>query len=282
MALLERIIKDAKELPTLPTVYSALCDAINNPRSTAEDVAKIISADQSSAIKILRIANSAFFGFSGRIETISRAVMVLGFNEVTSLVFSSSVMNLFSKKQPLLGFRPNDFWAHSIAVGLVTRRMGKALGRPNLENYFLAGILHDIGKLVFFEFAEDEFARVLRCVSEKGCSVREAELEILGMDHALMGSFLADHWKLPEAINHAIHYHHYGMIGEKPDLLVASVHVADIMARALSLGCSGDPFVPKPNEAVWDVLNWRPGRLKEMVTPLLHEYEETTAAMMIR
>ena len=109
MNLTEKILKNVKDVPTLPTVYSALSEAMANPQSTASDVAKIVSMDQASAIKILRIANSAFFGFSGRIENIHRAIVVLGFNEVRNLILASSVMNLFSKKESLISFRPSDF-----------------------------------------------------------------------------------------------------------------------------------------------------------------------------
>lgn len=106
MDLVQRILKDAKDLPTLPTVYSALCDLIASSKSNAQAVAELISTDQASASRLLRVANSAFFGFSGKIETISRAVVLLGFDEVRNLILSSSVMNLFQKRKPLLGFRP--------------------------------------------------------------------------------------------------------------------------------------------------------------------------------
>lgn len=149
MNLTEKILKNVKDLPTLPTVYSALSEAMANPQSTANDVPKIVSMDQASAIKVLRIANSAFYGFSGRIENI-RAIVVLGFNEVRNLILASSVMSLFAKKESLIGFRPSDFWAHSLSVALIARSIGKLTGGINVENFFVAGILHDIGKLYFF------------------------------------------------------------------------------------------------------------------------------------
>jgi putative nucleotidyltransferase with HDIG domain len=282
MDLAEKILKNVKDVPTLPTVYSALYDAMANPQSTANDVAKIVSMDQASAIKILRIANSAFFGFSGRIENIHRAIVVLGFNEVRNLILASSVMNLFSKKESLIGFRPSDFWAHSLSVALIARSIGKLAGGINVENFFVAGILHDIGKLYLFEFAEDDFVRVLASVEENSRLIRDAEVEILGMDHALMGSLLADQWTLPEPIRNAIHYHHFGTVGDKPDLLVASVHVGDVLARALELGHPGDSLVPQPNESVWEVLKLRPGMISKMVPSFLRDYEEAVSTMQLQ
>jgi putative nucleotidyltransferase with HDIG domain len=282
MNLVEKILKNVKDVPTLPTVYSALCAAMADPRSTANDVAKIVSMDQASTIKILRIANSAFFGFSGRIENIHRAIVLLGFNEVHNLILASSVMGVFSKKESSIGFGPRDFWAHCLSVGLIARSIGKLAGGVNVENFFVAGILHDIGKLYLFEFAEDDFVRVLASVEENSRLIREAEVEILGMDHALVGSLLADEWKLPEPIRDAIHYHHFGTVGGKSDLLVASVHVGDILARALGLGHPGDSLVPQPNESVWEVLKLRPGMISEMVPSLLRDYEEAMGRMQLQ
>jgi len=281
MDLIEKILTRVKDLPTLPSVYSALCDAIASPRSTAEVVARVIAADQASTLKVLKMANSAFFGMSGRIETVSRAVVILGFDEIRNMVLSSSVMDLFKKGKTLHRFHPRAFWAHSIAVGLITRMLGKRMGIVHLENFFVAGILHDIGKLFFFEFAEEVYVRTLRLVDEKDCFIREAELEVMGMDHALAGSMVADQWRLPEPIRNAIHYHHFGMIGGEPDLLVASVHLADILARALTLGYAGEDLLPQPNEGIWEVLKLQPGTVRKMVPSLLRDYDETIQSMLL-
>jgi putative nucleotidyltransferase with HDIG domain len=278
----DKILKTVKDAPTLPTVYTALCDAMANPHSTANEVAKIVSMDQASTIKILRIANSSFFGFSGRIENIQRAIVILGFNEVRNLIMASSVMNMFSRKESSMGFKPTDFWAHSLAVGLIARSVARLAGCPVVENFFVAGVLHDIGKLFFYQFAEDDFARVISSVKKEGRLIRDCEVEVFGMDHALMGSLLADHWKLPEPIRDAIHYHHFGTAGDKIDLLVASVHVGDVLARALGLGHPGDDLVPQPSESVWQDLKLRPGMMTQMVPSLLRDYEEAVSQMQLQ
>ncbi len=281
MNLNDLIIEKVKDLPTLPTVYSALCDVIEDPNSTVADVARVISLDQASVIRILRVANSAFFGFSGCVDSISRAILILGFNEVRNLVLASSVMNLFNKSDSLRRFRPQDFWTHSVGVGLITRLFGQMAGFRRLENFFITGILHDIGKIFFFEFLKDEYPRVLALVNEKKCLIREAELEILGMDHALIGSLVADQWKLPEQIRNAIHYHHFGAIGEQADFLVASVHLGDILARVLELGYPGDDLIPRPSECVWETLKLRPGMVTQMIPKVLKDFEETVSAIFL-
>jgi HD-like signal output (HDOD) protein len=279
MKVIERIFQNIRDLPTLPTVYLALSEVIADPRSTAQDISQIVSNDPASASRVLRLANSVLYGFPGQIDTISRAVVVLGFDEVRNLVLATSVMDLFSKQDSAFDFRPGDFWAHSIGVGIATRLIGQACRLSHVENLFVAGILHDIGKLVFFEFAEKEFTRALDQSNKCHQPLWEAELEILGMDHSQGGRLLAETWDLPPAIQKAIYSHHAGLSGEPPEPLVAAVHIADTLVRALELGFGGDDLIPRPNEQAWEVLGLPPNTLTEITPPILQQFEEATKIM---
>ena len=276
----DKILEKIKELPTLPTVFSRLSDAMSNPRITNDEIAEIISSDQAAALKVLKVVNSAFYGFSGRIDTISRAILYLGLNEVRNLVFALSVINLFKKKKALMNFRPAEFWSHSIGVGIVTRIIGSTIQIPNLENFFLAGILHDIGKLILFEHAPDDYEKVLEKVEEKRCLIMEAEKEVLGFDHAKIGELLAAKWNLPPTIKNAIRYHHSGMMDGSTDKLVAAVYIADITARALELGYPGDDLVPEPNELVFEKLKIPENFFTNHCDEILKTYEETTKLLL--
>ncbi|MBD3409003.1 MAG: HDOD domain-containing protein [Ignavibacteriales bacterium] len=280
MSISEKIKSRIHTLPTLPTIYHKLTESMQNPRVTTEDVAKIISTDQAASFKVLKVANSPFYGFSGRIETITRAILHLGFNEVKNIVLALSVINLFSKHKKVETFRPVDFWAHSIGVGIASRMIGAYVGISNLENFFLAGILHDIGKLLFLEFADDEYSETLRVVKEKKIPIRQAEKETLGLDHPEAGRLLADRWKLPLTIKNAIYNHHEGFVGDKPDLLVASVHVGNIVSRIMEMGYAGDDLIPEPNEKVWGVLNLPEQPFTGMVDELMQNYEETVGLLL--
>lgn len=276
----EQFISSINNIPTLPTVYATLSDAIEDPRVTTGKLSEIISADQASAFKILKIANSSFYSFRGNIETISKAIFHLGFSEVRNIVFAISVMNLFSKDKRHPNFSPLDLWAHSIAVGIITRMIGEGIGDKKLENYFLAGILHDIGKIILLEYEYEGYARVLRLVDSEKCSMNEAETEIFGFDHTWVGFELAKKWKLPEVIQNTVLYHHLTIPGREKDKLVSSVYLANVVADMLQLGYSVNNKRQEPNIKIWDTLNIPEGFFTSIVNKMVDSYNQTIRIML--
>ena len=281
MKSIESLISRLNNLPTLPTIYAALSEAIEDPRMNTEKLAQIISSDQASAFKILKIANSSFYGFRGKVETISQAILYLGFNEVKNIVFALSVMNIFSKDKRLPNFSPVDLWAHSIGVGIITRIIGKGIGESKLENFFLAGILHDIGKTILLEYASEGYASVLRFVESSKCSIVEAETEIFGMDHSRVGQLLAEKWKLPLALQDTILYHHSGVVGNENSTLVAAVHIGNIIAHMMRFGHSGDGRFHEPNIKAWEILKVPPGYFTSNAKQIVDTYDHTIRIMLV-
>jgi len=280
MDVIKKIIEGVNNLPTLPTVYTNLSQAMENPNTTKEEIARIISADQAATFKILKVANSPFYGLRGRIDTITQALLYLGFNEVKNIVFALSIINAFSKNKIFKKFKPLDLWAHSIGVGVATRLIGAAVGEKNLENYFLAGIFHDIGKLVFFEYVPNDYAKVIELVESKKIPIKDAELEILGLNHARAGQLIAEKWKLPQNVVNIVSSHHTGLIGNNVNTLLASVHLGDIVARSLDLGYGGDNFIPEPNIKVWEILKLPKGFFASARKKMKDDYERLTKIML--
>jgi putative nucleotidyltransferase with HDIG domain len=274
------IIEAIKEFSTLPTVYSSLIDILNDPSSTTQAVSDLIACDQASTSKLLKIVNSPFYGVPGQIDTISRAVVVLGFNEIYNLILSSTVMDFFTREGSLSNFRPVDFWRHSIAVGIATKTLGRLAGQPTQENFFIAGILHDIGKLIFFQYAEDQFSLALELCERERKPLSQMELKIFGMDHAQAGTLLAEQWHFPEPIIEAIQYHGQGIVPGKFDFLAAALHMGNILVRALELGNGGDDLILQPNRQVLKILNLKPGSLSGMVPSLLKDYDEICQTLL--
>jgi putative nucleotidyltransferase with HDIG domain len=274
------IIDTIKEFSTLPTIYSSLVDVLTDPSSTIQAVSDLIASDQASTSKVLKIVNSPFYGFPGQIDTISRAVVVLGFKEIYNLILSSYVMDFFTRKESLSNFQPVGFWKHSIGVGIATKTLARLAEQPNQENFFIAGILHDIGKMVFFQYAEDQFSLALEICEREQKPISQAELKIFGIDHAQAGALLSGRWEFPEPIVKAIRYHGLGLIPGKPDFLAAAVHLGDILARALELGYAGDDLIPRPNKQALEVLNLKPGLLTGIVPLLLEDYDEICQTLL--
>lgn len=281
MINIEKKIFDAiEEVPTLPTIYSVLSDTLVSPNANAADIANLISTDQSASFKVLKVVNSPIYHLSGRIESISLAVLHLGFNEIRNIIMALSVINLFSKKKLITSFRPVDFWKHSIGVGVITRYIGNALQAPRPENYFLSGIMHDIGKLVLFENFGEQYENVFQYAEDRKCQIIDAEREILGIDHAAAGAILAEKWKLPESVLRSMKYHHEGISGEDKDILIAAVHISDIAARIFEFGYAGDDYVQKPSPAAWDLLKLPNHFFTKSLGVLTASFEETVNSIL--
>jgi HD-like signal output (HDOD) protein len=252
---INQLIKKVDSLPTLPTVYYSLMEIMDNPRSTANDVAKIISSDQSSAAKVLKTANSPIYGYYGRIENITQAISYIGFDEVKNLVIALTILDFFNKNFDTFNISPVEIWKHSIAVGIMTRLIGKNIGAKDLENYFLAGILHDIGKILLINIIPDEYSKVIRYSLEHKITTRESELKILGISHGVAGEILAEKWNLPNSIKYSIRYHSIGLVDNKFRNIVAATHVANISVCMFGLGYSSEMVLQGPNKETWKILN---------------------------
>ncbi|MDP2303198.1 MAG: HDOD domain-containing protein [Ignavibacteria bacterium] len=281
MTISEKILNRVNNIPTLPTIFETLTEALNDPRVTNQKIANIISSDQSSAFKVLKVANSPFFGFRGGVDTISQAIMYLGTTEIKNIVFSLTIMKMFSKEKKISGFSPIELWAHSIGVGILTRAIGRVISEQKVENYFLAGILHDIGKIILLQFAHEEYQEVLKYVEENNCLIMKAEQEIFGFDHSRIGYLLAEKWRLPQPIKDVILYHSSGITNEDNQKLVTSVHLADIAARILKFGYAGDPLIPQPNPKIWENFNLPNNFFSSNYEKFLEDFNQTVNTILV-
>lgn len=270
-----KILRGIQDFPTLPTIYSVLSDVVANPRSTAKDVANIIMQDQSAASKVLAVANSAIYGFRGKIDTISQAIFYIGFNEVKNIVLSLSIMDIFKTSTTLHNYNPVELWKHSIAVGVVTRILGTYLEENKPENYFISGILHDIGKLLFLRYCEKDYSKTIDYAYDNSVNIRDAEAKIMGTTHTVVGELIAEKWKLPTSIKNAIKNHYTGTINGKVDRLTGCVHISNIVVRLFELGESGDDIIPIPNIDVWNELELPPVIFNQITSKILSNYEES-------
>ena len=251
-------------LPTLSIVSNNIIQITQNPKSSALEVGRAISQDQALVSRILRMANSTFYGFPSKITTIAHAVVILGFANIRNLVLTASVLDMFASKGENGYFDREEFWKHSLACGVTSKLIAKRLGVKNLEEAFLWGLLHDLGKLVLDTHFSEEFAEVVRLVRKKEILIKDAEQEVLGLDHTEVGGIVADKWNLPSALIKAIRFHHDPTRAHESMRVAATVHLADVFCRALDMGNGGDGKIPCINEEPWKLLNFNKLTIKKV------------------
>ena len=184
---LEKRLKKVKELSTLPLVANNVIQLTQSPKSSALEVGEAISQDPALSSKVLRIANSAFYGFPRKITTIHLAIVVLGFANIRKIVLTASISDMMSGKMKNGNFDREAFWKHSIACAITSKLIAKRLGFKNDEEVFLWGLLHDLGKIILDSHFRKEFTEVVHLVKKENILIRDAEKRVLGVDHAEVG-----------------------------------------------------------------------------------------------
>ncbi len=256
-----QVLNSDIRLASLPEVYMRVHDVINDVKSSASDVAAVIGSDPSLTATLLRLANSPFYGramraarqrFPTKIDTLTRAVALIGFNQLQSLALGISVLPLFQDIPPGL-VDMKSFWMHSIACGVISKMIASRRGLENIESYFVAGLLHDIGRLVMYKSLPGPTGQILFRALATGTPLVEAERERLSWDHAVMGGMLLTKWQYPTTLS-AIAGHHHDLDTEEYLMEASVVHVADFLTNALEFGTSGERFTPPLDPGAWERL----------------------------
>jgi len=250
----ERIVTNVLKVAALPAVALKFSEAIKDPLTSNQDLENIVSEDSALAAKVLMIANSALFNFPSKIDTISNSITIIGHKQLSEIILSCSIVTMF-KDIPQDVIDMDMFWRHSIAVATAARILAASRHEQNIERFFTAGLLHDIGKLILFVEAPKYVAEVLEKCVDKNKLMHIVEKEILGFDHAKLGAMLLKKWKLPDDVVAPVYYHHMPSVSSGGIIAPAIIHVADIITHALQFGSSGEKFVPTLNEKAWNALD---------------------------
>jgi putative nucleotidyltransferase with HDIG domain len=255
------------ELPTLPSVFFTINKMLNDPRTSAMDVGIAIASDQVITSKILRLVNSAFYGFTNRVSTISHAIAILGFSSTKNVVLTTSVLHSLNLKKPIDDFNLEAFWKHSVAVGAIAKLVAFEVLPQKQEEAFVAGLLHDIGKLILAICAPEDFVECIEFAVKKDILFVEAEQEILGIDHTGIAAWINEKWKLPSEIAAVITNHHKkAEVSGEFAKLVAIVQVSDVLTRGLQFGYACDYSVPVLDEGILDTLGLTPQKLDAILS----------------
>lgn len=269
---LEQAVSRLQELPALPLVVRELLASFDKPDIELGELAAQIANDQALAAKTLRLANSSFYGLQSKVRTIGQAIAVLGFDSVRALVVGAGVLGSFGAARGN-GVDFGAFWRHAIGTALCARALARRGGSP-AELAFVAGLLHDIGRLVLVTRFPDHYARVVAQRSLRDCTLLEAERAELGIDHAEVGRALTQHWRIPESICRAIGDHHAPTVQDYGGL-TAVVHAADAIAHGLDLAGNEDDLVPQLVQGAWDSLRLDAAALRTVFTAAEAQFGET-------
>jgi putative nucleotidyltransferase with HDIG domain len=247
------LLRGYVEVSSLPTVFTRINEAVNNPRSSMNEIGKIISEDAGLTARLLMVVNSAFFNFPQRIESIPKAISIVGTQQLRDLALATSIIKLFRGIPDDL-VNMEKFWKHSIGVGIIARTLAAFRREMNVERFFVGGILHDVGRLLMFMKIPDLYREAIVRAKANGELLFVAEQERIGFDHAAAGRALLQQWKLPNYLEEVVAFHHKPNLAERFPVETAIVHVADIIAHAMQLGSSGETHVPQVDPEGWDRL----------------------------
>jgi HD-like signal output (HDOD) protein len=269
-------------IPTLPLVLDRITKLLQNPQTSADEIGRAVTTDQSLSSKVLKLVNSAFYGFPGSISTITHAVVILGFATIKNIVLTASIFDIFKKSENALGgFNMEKFWLHSIACGAGAKAIAKFVGSCDKEECFIGGLIHDLGKIILCQNLPKEFEAVMQLTTQKDQLFYESEMALFEASHQEIGGILVENWNLPVSLQGAVKFHHTPAMAGSGVTIAGVVHLADILVRALDLGNGGDQKIPAISEQVWQELGMQNISLQPILENIYEEFERATIFMQV-
>lgn len=239
-----------KRMPSLSTTVGKVMEICSRTDASPNELNKVISLDPVLTGQVLKLINSSYYSLMNKVTSLTRAITMLGMNTVKNMALSTAIIRSVAGARKTRALPTKKFWTHSIGTGVCAKMLAKANGIPVMEceEFFVAGLLHDLGKIPF----GDEYIDVLDRVKTETRPLIELEREMLGVDHQVVGQMIAEKWKLNQAMSTAISFHHdVEKAPEEHRIRASYVGLANMYANILDLGYAGDPF---PREDGADVM----------------------------
>lgn len=278
---IQELVNNASNLISLPEVSLRVNEIANDPTSTADDMAAVISQDPALVVRLLKIANSAYYGLSNEVDTISRAVAVLGTNKIRDLVLSTSASQAFDGIPNSL-ISMQDFWHHSLYCGLLAQILAKKSKKTNAESIFIAGLLHDIGQLLMFNQRPEQSHEAILLLMEgsEELETYQAEQHVFGFDHTQVGAALIRRWKLSPVLEACVEFHHAPQNANAFSIEVALINIANAVAVMADFdSMSEEDEIPTINPASWVLTGLTKSDLPEAIKQAQGEIKEIESAL---
>ncbi len=243
-----KIILKIQEISTLPQVLKQMLDVTADPTSGASDLQDILKSDPALTTKILKVANSAYYGLSQKVTNVKRAIIFLGFKTIKNLSVAVSVSDMFKSDEIIMGYSRGELWKHSVSVALCAKSISQRIGLMEAEDIFTAGIMHDVGIIMEDQYINEFFKMVLMDDDLAQNGIIETERKIFGFDHATLGEKVVLQWKIPEEIATIISYHHKPRVApEDYKKQISIIYLADVICSEKKIGAVLNTKINKPD-----------------------------------
>jgi putative nucleotidyltransferase with HDIG domain len=252
-----------RSLGSYGPVLREIEEALASPQCNLNSIGDAIQKDPDLTARLLRLANSPFFGFANRLSTVTEAVSLLGIQQIQDMIVASSVLDQF-KGVPDTLVNKDSFWRHSLAVGIAARLLAMERRLPKPDKFFVAGLLHDVGRLVLLSQAAEWAQKVFELYQAEKILLRDAEKKVLGYDHQQIAAELLQSWSYPTALVQAVEFHH-APNQSVAKLDAAVVHIADHLVNAMGIGSSGEQFIAPLDEKAWTLLGLNTDTLARII-----------------
>ena len=273
MIELDKILAKNKKLGSLPDIVHRVFEAMDDPGSTAAQIGKVINDDPALTARLLRLVNSPFYGFRSKIDTVFRAIALIGHNELRSVVLATSALKVFTGIPSDL-VNMSQFWKRSLYTAVIARVLAAYKREKEIERYFIAGLLHDIGSLLLYLELPDEMTTALRQSQAEKIPLWDAEKSVLGYDHGEVGGTLLKSWNLPPVLCEAVHYHlHPADAEEEYQDAAQLLHLAWQIVRH---HVERDPLLEEGaeiSESIWERNNLRSDLLQQVLEKARQQFD---------
>jgi len=273
----EKIESFIYDMPSLPVSVKKVLEICNNLNANPSDLNRVISLDPVLTGRLLRLINSAFYGLSSRVTSLVKAITMLGINTVKNLTLSTAILGTLPKNKVVNGLNMEGYWRHCLCVGVTTKLFAAKQGVESKfhQEYFTAGLLHDIGKLPLNAAMPEEYMNAIACADREHKKLIDAENDSLGINHCHTGDLISSAWKLESPVSDVIMFHHNTDEYNGEYLhVIYDVVLADYLSVINEVGFAGNRNLKKPEDEIWEIMGLNECSFEEFKGVILHEIEK--------
>jgi len=281
MSSINSIIKKIERLTPIPQVASKVMSIAEDPKSSMSDLSKIIVYDTAVTANLLKVVNSAYFGLPEKVDSVHQAIVYLGMSQVVDLVLLSASGKNLQTAQEGYDLKAGELWKYSVSSALIAREIAEKKGVKDTHLIFTAALLKDIGKVILNQYVKDSFEKINALVTKQNFTFREAEKEVIGIDHAELGGMVAENWKFSPKMVEIIRHHHRPQETSMSEFEAAIVYMADTICMMMGIGVGSDGLAYRFHREVVESLELTETEFQKMVAGFVEKIEQVEAMINV-